>query len=166
MLHLIDEPYDRVCAKIDYMMAHEPGIKEIFYNKRERLFCSALACLIKEDHNEIGFLNLVNENISNILFLDQGILRKYRGIGYGQESIKKLLLCSFNEYIIGETKKTNILANASAQKISKLVYETNDNNYYLFQKERNNEFLDSKEFYEMKKNIEKQKILINKRLNV
>ena len=167
MINLVDEPYDRVFDKIDYMMGHEPGIKEIFYNKRQRLFCTALACLIKEGRTELGFLNLVSENVDNILFLDQGILQKYRGMGYGKEAIRTLLLYNnFQEYIMAETKKTNILANSSAQKISKLVYETDEKNYYLFQKERVNQFLDSKEFYEMKKDIEKQKILVNKNIHV
>lgn len=160
MIHLVDEPYDKVAEKIDYMMGHEKGIREIFYDKRDRLYCSVIACLIKEGHNEVGFLNLVKENVDNILFLDEGIIERYRNRGYGAEAIRMLLLYNnFDEYIIGETKRNNIGSNKSAIRISNLVYQTNEKNYFLFQKEKTNKFLCSEEFYEMKKNIEKQKVL-------
>lgn len=167
MIHLIDEPYDRVADKIDHMMGHENGIKEVFYNKRDRLYCSVIACLIKEGHTDLGFLNIVKEEIDNVLFIDEGIIEKYRNRGYGAEAIKILLLYNyFDEYIIGETKKDNIGSNKSASRISSLVYQTDEKNYYLFQKERVNQFLGSKEFYEMRKNIETQKTLVNRKLHV
>ena len=157
MIYLVDEPYDEVNKKIDYMMGHENGIREIFYYKRDRLICSALACLIKDSRSDIGFLNLVNENIENILFVDQGILEKYRGQGYGKKAIEILISTNnFNEYLIGETKKDNLLANRSASNIGKLIYMHDSLNYYLFQKERTNEFLDSKEFYNIKQKVLKR----------
>lgn len=158
MLELIDKPYEIIIPKIDYMMGHEEGIKNIFYNKRNRLYSSVLSCLIKNDDDDIGFINLVDECIDNILFLDEGILSKYRSNGYGRKAIELLLTNKFKKYIIGETKIDNILANNSASRISKLIYICEDRNYYLFGSERTEEFLNSKEFSNFKK--EKMKIKI------
>lgn len=146
MLELIDKPYDVVGEKIDYMMGHEPGIKEIFYLKRNRLYSSQLAALIRVDDIDVGFLNVVDEGLRNMLFIDQGIIERYRGCGYGKEAIISLINEGiFDEYLIGETKKNNILANNSASKIATLVHQNNDRNYYLFNNNLN-QFLNSNEY--------------------
>jgi len=146
MLELIDKPYDVVSEKIDYMMGHEPGIKEIFYLKRNRLFSSQLAALIRVDDIDVGFLNIVDEGLRNMLFIDQGIIERYRGRGYGKEAIISLINSGmFDEYLIDENKKNNILANNSASKIAPLVHQNSDRNYYLFNNDLN-QFLNSNEY--------------------
>lgn len=159
MIKLITEPYGLVAEKIDYMMGHEDGIKEIFYNKRNRLQCSEMASLIYNNNEPVGFLNVVNQGIDNVLFIDGGITQIYRGKGYGKEALNILLESNlFDEYLIGETQNTNLLANASVSKIGSLVLANNNLNYYLLQRELVKQFMDSEEFTKLKNYVEKTKV--------
>lgn len=155
MLYLKDRPYDEVDSQIRYMMVNEPGIKEIFSDKISRLVDSDLSLLIMEDTTPIGFINLVNENIDDMLFLDMGIIEQYRGKGYGKKAVQKLLEISkgyIYEFIIGETKTTNELANAMTNDFAALVNTTEEGfNYYLFPASRKEEFEKSDFFDEFKK---------------
>lgn len=148
--------YIDVSNVIYNMMGHEDGIKEIFYYKRDRLLASYPSYLILNDGNIVGFINLVYEGIDNIRFIDQAIIKKYRNQGIGRESLKKMKLEFYKAYIIGETKKNNILSNNSAKEIASIIYEKDDINYYLFQ-DRKEAFLNSLEYKELLKHVEKQK---------
>ena len=159
MLELEFEPYLDVYNKIQKIMKTDKDLRKIFYNKQDRLLYSAIYCLIKNDEIDIGFINMVKERIDNIYFLDQGIMEKYRNKGYGRKSIELFMKSvDFDEYLIGETKKDNFLSNLSARKISELIYETNDRNFYLFQPERKEEFIYSEDYVKFKKYINKKKI--------
>ena len=152
-IKLQQQPYEEVGKKIYEFMINEPGIKEIFSEKCTRLIASEFSLLIKLDDIPIGFINLVPENLDNILFLDMGICEKYRGKGYGKKAIKVLLEClgkRFSEYIIGETKETNELANYMSNEDAALIYQKNGYNYYIFPKEKKNEFMNSELYTEFK----------------
>ena len=152
-------PYDEVGMKINHMMAHENGIKEIFYDKKDRLVCSQAAILISVDNNDVGFLNVVNQGLENILFIDQGIIEKYRGKGYGREALQKLLDSKlFEEYLICETKDNNTLANSSIQKIGKFIFSYDDRNFYLLQKEKYDDFINSEELIQLKNNVKGKRL--------
>lgn len=172
MLYLKDKPYDEVGSKIRHMMENETGIKEIFGNKISRLISSPISMLIMEDLNPIGFINLVNENIEDLLFLDMGIIEKYRGQGYGTKAIQTLIEISDGyiwEFIIGKTKKTNIFANAMASTNAALVYSTEEGfNYYIFPASRKEEFENSDIFDVFKDhcdNVPTKKKVINQYYN-
>lgn len=129
---------DKECCIIRDMMLYEDGIRQIFGNNN-RLIGAAYDGLVKYDDEYIGFFLLVEERIKGIYFIDRGIKEQYRGLGIGT-----LIL----EYIINnyrgnhETKKSNIAANKSASKYGTLIYSTDDLNYYLFNKSKE-EFIES-----------------------
>lgn len=161
MINLQFEPYMDVYDKIYEMTKIDPEIKKIFYLKRDRLLSSVIFCLIKNNNIDIGFINMVKEYLDGIYFLDEGILEKYRNRGYGREALLEFKrLVNFDKYLIGETMKNNILSNGSANGISELIYETNDTNYYLFQPELKDKFIQSREYVKLKEYIDKRKRLL------
>ena len=113
-------------------MQEEPGIMEIFHNKISRLYTAGVEMLLLLDDEPIGFLLALNENTQNLLFLDLGIIKKYRGKGYGTLA-KEIFMKIYkgDEFIITETRNTNIGANKSSSKIGSLVYQKDDINFYL-----------------------------------
>ena len=144
------------------MMGYEDGIKEIFYNKLDRLYASNPMCLIILKGEAIGFINLVQEKIDNIKFIDMAISKEYRGNGYGTIAIQALNLSCHRPFIIGETKRDNVAANSIGHKLAKNVYVGNKCNYYLFQPERLNYFVGSNEFKELVNRDEERKIYVKK----
>lgn len=145
-IKLRSQPYDEVGEKIIDFITTDPGIREIFGEKITRVAASEISLLIELNDIPIGFINLVSENINNILFLDMGISENYRGKGYGKEAIRILLDClgeDITEYIIGETKETNSLANSMSNENAALVHQKNGLNYYIFPAERKEEFVNS-----------------------
>ena len=125
------------------MMFHEPGIQEIFNGKQKRLLFSPFTLLIRVNSENIGFFYLVDEQVPNILFLDVGIIQKYRGKGIGRDVLEIIPDIHCSEFIICETKKDNIAANKNSSSVGVLVSETEDRNFYLMQKDRLEEFIDS-----------------------
>lgn len=150
--------YMRVYEEIYRMMGHEPGIKEIYYHKQDRLYASNPMCLVLLDGKPIGFLNLVQEDISNIKFIDGAIISKYRGKGYGKEAIKIFRPDLYKTFIVGEMLRSNLSANCVGQDLASLVYVANKNNYYLFQPNRLDEFIKSNEFQELKERENRKKL--------
>ena len=150
-IYIESELNDKQILLIRNIMKTESGIKEIFENKDDRYNTAYLLSLIKKDNEIIGFLNLVPEHVDGFLFMDMGILEKYRGKGYGKLAyldLEKRLRTK--EFIIAQTKSTNLLANKSAIENGILVY-TEDKleyslNYYLMNKDRYNEFLNSEHY--------------------
>lgn len=161
MINLQFEPYIEVYDKIYEMTRTDAEIKKIFYLKRDRLLSSVIFCLIKNNRTDIGFINIVKEYLDGIYFLDEGILERYRNKGYGKDALIEFRrVVDINKYLIGETLKDNILSNNSANGISELIYETDDKNYYLFQPEMKNEFIQSNEYVKLKEYVDKRKRLL------
>lgn len=154
--------YMDVYKEIDRMMASEEGIKQIYYNKQDRLYASNPMCLIMFYDEPIGFINLVQEDIDNIKFLDQAIIKKYRNMGYGKDAIKLLGVNYCNEYIIGETLVDNVAANRLGNDIACFVHHNRYSNYYLFQPERFFSFIQSPEYIALK---ERDNKVLTKRLH-
>lgn len=126
------------------MMKTEKGIREIFFDKEDRLFCNEVCLLIKKERETIGFLYLTVESIPGILFLDMGIKEKYRGLGIAKLMCQELInRITTEKFIIAETTKGNAKANASALYNGILVYDTDNLNYYLIDKTREQEFKNS-----------------------
>lgn len=141
--------YMDVFNEINHMMGHEPGIQEIYYTKQDRLYAANPMSLIMFHGEPAGFINLVQEDIDNIKFLDAGIIEKYRGLGICKGAIKRLYLDSYKEYIIGETMKNNMAANCVGKNLGDLVYRSRNKMYYLFQPNLTYKFLNSEEFSEL-----------------
>lgn len=139
------EPIDKVSKMVYKYMKNEPGIKEIYKNKMDRLTSSVLVSLILLNDEPIGFLNMVRENVDGVLFADMGIKQEYRGKGYGSKALKSLYNQGYKpqEYIIIETLTSNTLGNLSALSHAILIYEYDDKNYYLVDDGRYNEFINS-----------------------
>ena len=156
--------YMDVYEEIYRMMGHEPGIKEIFYTKQDRLAAANPMCLILVSGRPVGFINLVQEEIDNIKFLDAAIIKKYRNRGIGKEAIQRFRPDLYNAFVVGETLKTNLSANTLGKELGVHVYFGKHNNYYLFQPDRLEEFSRSEEFQELK-NRENGRISFVKRLH-
>lgn len=125
------------------LMEKEKGIKEIFHDKQDRVNSSVVSCLIKKEKETIGFFLLTVENIDGIYFLDIGIKKKYRNKKIAQATCEEIIKLSLPEFIIAETKVTNIGANKSLVPYSSLIHNVEDINYYLLDKNRKQEFLGS-----------------------
>lgn len=154
--------YMDVYNEIDHMMATEKGIKEIYYDKQDRLYASNPMCLIMFYGEPIGFINLVQEEIDNIKFLDEAIIEKYRSLGYGKEALRLLNPSMFKEYIIGETRVDDKVPNIIGSEKGCYVYHNRSYNYYLLQPERTFAFLLSNEYQELKDRGDGEKILIKR----
>lgn len=129
--------------KIINMMYSSPGIKEIFYGKETRVYLSPFILMIQDQDKDIGFAYLVDEQVDGMYFVDVGILEEYRGKGIGKDVLEEFQHLPTKWFIMGETKKDNVLANESSKKYGVVVAETEDRNIYLLQKDRLEEFIDS-----------------------
>ena len=148
MIRLVAANNDLDASKIIRMMNEEETIKDVFKGKTERVVGADISCLIKNDNEDIGFVNLVKEKYDqDFYFLDMGIIKKYQGQGIGKKVFEILLnektIKNLKEFIIGETKKTNEKAIGAVENIGGIkVLETEDRVYYLLQKERIEEFIE------------------------
>lgn len=118
--------------KIKNMMVSEPGIYEIFGNKLDRLIASPISFLILKEEEIIGFVNLVDEDVPHVLYIDKGIIKKHRGNHYSEQANE--ILCQVmptSYYLIGETKSNNIPANRCASKTGTLIYQKEFGKGYL-----------------------------------
>lgn len=117
---------------------------DIFYTKSNRVLFSNVKTIIFKNEQPIGFLNLVDEKVKGALFADIYIDNEYRGKGYASLAYNDLMnKYNGNEFILAETKKDNIGANMSLLKLGTLIKEKDDINYYLMDKSRIDEFLNS-----------------------
>ena len=74
---------------------------------------------------------------------DMGIKKEYRNKKIAQAICEEIIKQSLPEFIIAETKVTNIGANKSLAPYSSLIHNVEDINYYLLDKNRKQEFLES-----------------------
>lgn len=125
------------------LMEKEKGIKEIFHDKQDRVNSSVVSCLIKKEEETVGFFLLAKEAVDGIYFLDMGIKKEYRNKKIAQVICEEIIKLSLPEFIIAETKVTNIGANKSLVPYSSLIHNVEDINYYLLDKNRKQEFLGS-----------------------
>jgi len=122
---------------------------KIFYTKVDRVLFSNVQSIIYKNDEAIGFLNLVDERVRGALFMDIFIDEKYRGNGYASLAYKSLeRKFTGNDFILAETKKDNIGANLSLLKDGTLIKEKDDTNFYLLNKDRVDEFLNSESYNE------------------
>jgi predicted acetyltransferase len=122
-------------------------IKGTFKNIDNRIVVSEYMLFIIMDQKPIGFILLVPEQVNKCLFIDMGIKCEYRSKGYGKKALEILLeQGNIEKYIIAETKNNNLLANSSASDIGILVYQNDNKNYYLFNKEKYNDFINDEDY--------------------
>lgn len=122
---------------------------DIFYTKVNRVLFSNVQTIICKNGEPIGFLNLVDERVKGALFMDMFIEEAYRGNGYASLAYKSLeRKFTGDEFILAETKKDNIGANLSLLKNGTLIKEKDDTNFYLMNKNRVEEFLNSVAYQE------------------
>lgn len=150
----IEGSYNSVARMIVNYMVNEPGIKEIFATKVSRIASSDISALIEVDGNYVGFVNLLKEYTRNMLFVDIGILEQYRGNGYAKGALECIRNLDIKEYIMLEIKSSNKNTNALANDVGCLVYQHNNRNFYLLQKELKDEFLSSNDYDNFKEHCE------------
>ena len=141
------------------MMQNEDGIKDVFRQRTDRLNTTSVSWMIQAGNKTIGFINLVVEKANyDYLFLDMGIIKDYRGKGYGKkflQEVQNLVEHSDLPYVLMETKKNNINANIAAEDIACLITEVEDRNVYLLQKSRLQEFIDTNQMEKLAEHFDK-----------
>lgn len=148
------------------MMNYHEGIKDVFYGRQDRILTTTVSWMIQVNGQNIGFVNLVQEKADDdFLFLDMGIIEKYRGRGIGTEALKRVeQMLNENDftYVIMETRKDNYGANQSAINVGNYLLDVNDRNVYLLQKTKYQEFIDNNMLEELIKHFKapsKRKVL-------
>lgn len=136
------------------MMNNEAGIKDVFAGKMDRLMSSQISLLIQQDNQNIGFVNLVTERCNyDYLFVDMGIIEKYRGQGIGKQVLTMISQLDTEEYILGETRTDNTLANGSVNGIGCYLATFGDRNIYLLQKDKLEKFIDENHLEKLDKHF-------------
>lgn len=141
------------------MMNTEEGIREIFGGRDDRIMTAKSSWLIKANDNNIGFINLVTEKAnSNFLFLDMGIIKAYRGKGYGKKFLEEVQHITERKedytYVLMETRCNNDSANGISKSVGFYLTTFDDRNVYLLQKSRLQEFIDTNQMEELAKHYE------------
>ena len=140
------------------LMNTEEGIREIFGGRYDRLMTAKNSWLIKANDNNIGFINLVTEKANHkFLFLDMGIVKAYRGKGYGKkflEEVQSEVENSNLTYVLMETRQDNDSANGVSKSVGCYLTTFGDRNVYLLQKSRLQEFIDTNQMEELAKHYE------------
>ena len=114
------------------MMQYESGIREVYSELVDKLFTSQYTALIESHGENVGFVLGSYDNLENILFVDMGIIEKYRNQGLGTLALQKLSHeYAGNDYLIGEVKLNNIPALGCASLVGDLIMNNGLYNYYL-----------------------------------
>lgn len=141
-------------ARIREMM----GSEEVFKNRKDRQRLSEISAIILADYKEAGFVNLVRENKSeSFLFLDMVILEEYRNKGVGKKVFEILQSFGIYSLIFAAAKIDNIAANKTAEEVCIRVATIDDNNIYLVQKDRYDEFITHNYMSELYEHYEREK---------
>lgn len=147
-MKLIRETYEKIGNKPEkditsrILRVMEKFKNDEFCGKNTRLFASFLSYVITEDNEDIGFLYLVKENYNNILFMDIGVISKYRGRGIASSATKEvvdIMTQHFSDFVIAEVRSNNI---ASLKVVEKLNGIKVGEQHYLLQPERKKEYLE------------------------
>ena len=133
------DDYYKVCD----MIKVDDALSDIFLYKEDRITNSAYAAIIEYDNKDVGFVSVLNEKGDyNFFTIDMGILKEYRSKGIGKEVLEIIKEIPCKDFIIGETRKSNIGANKTTSSVGILIAESDKYNYYLLQKERIEEFIE------------------------
>lgn len=141
------------------MMDKEDGIKKIFGGRSDRLMATDNSWMIKANDKNVGFINLVTEKANHrFLFLDMGIIKAYRGKGYGKRflgEVQKIVEENdYFTYVLMETKQDNDSANKISKDVGCYLTSFDDRNVYLLQRSRLQEFVDTNKMEELAKHYE------------
>ena len=143
-----------------HMMNREDGIRDVFVGRTDRIINADISWMIQAGNKNIGFINLVVEKCNyNYLFLDMGIIKEYRGKGYGKKfltEVQQLVEANDLPFVLMETTKDNNNANGVGKGIGCFITEVGDRNIYLLQKSRLQEFIDSNQMEELAKHYGKE----------
>lgn len=150
--------YNRVMDIIN----NDKEINNIFFTKKNRFMLSQFTYLITVDGEDAGFINLLYEDgDDSFLVLDRGVIEKFRGMGIGTMALDFIKSQNFEDFIIGETRKNNNGSNKSLSKFGVMVADSDEFNYYLLQKEKLGEFIDSDGLEKLGKHYQTDKNKIN-----
>ena len=105
---------------------------------RSRLANSCYTAIVEYDNKDIGFVMIVNNPRTNKNEVDMGILKEYRGKGYGTEALgilKDIIVANELEVEI-QTKRKNVAAITSmVYNGFKLVRDDKEHYYYTIPEE-------------------------------
>lgn len=139
-VNLRQKPFDNVFENVIEIIKSDTGIQSAYNNHQSRIISGVYTSLIEHEEKAIGYINLTPESTREFLLLDIGIIEKYRGKGYSELALRKLLYINFKQYIIAQVKNSNIPSNKMANKVGINVCNLGDNNIYLLQSDREVEF--------------------------
>lgn len=131
---------EEVTKVIDFIYKDE-DLKDTFAEEkkfRPRLLYAGYVALIQKEEKDIGFVIVVNNTKTNKNEVDIGILKEYRGKGYGKEALRILkdIIILNNIEVEIQTKQKNIAAiNSITKNGFILVREDKEHYYYSIPKE-------------------------------
>lgn len=151
---LITDPKDKISLNVRKIFDNSDyEIKRVFYEQYQRLDMAEFVSLIQSStHQTLGFLNLVDENIPNTLFLDLAVIKQFRNRQIGKKAIIELLeKYEISKYLIAETQINNNSANHMLEFFGDFVFQERDIRYYFIEGKRSyNEFLQDSAFEKLK----------------
>lgn len=153
-IQLVTDPRNDVSLNIRNIFDHSDyEISRVFYEQYQRLDDAEFISLIQSsNHQTLGFLNLVDEDISNTLFLDIAIMKEFRNSQIGKRAIIQMLeTYQTSKYLIAETQVDNISAKYMLDFFGDFFYQEKDLMYYFIENERNcSDFLQDCAFEQLK----------------
>ena len=127
----------------------------VFAGKQDRFAISYFSYLIRYDNKDIGFIYATPERrYRNGLFIDMALLKEYRGKGIGKEVLEKFCLIHNNIYMFGEVLEYNKASNIISSKVGVEIAP----GYYLFPKDKYEEFINSGELDKFLNNINQEEL--------
>ncbi len=132
-------------SEIFDMMTEDNGIKDYYEDKLSSIIKSAYSFIIKCDDKTAGFINLLREaEYEKFLFLDIGIKDEYRNRGIATDMIKFIASLPLKDYVF--IKSNNQYINKAIIKLGcKKIIEYQNDNIYLLQNEKYEQFITDKE---------------------
>ena len=127
----------------------------VFAGKPDRFAISYYSYLIRYDNKDIGFIYATPEQrYKNGLFIDMALLKEYRGKGIGKEVLENFCLNHNDIYMFGEVLEDNKASNIISSKVGVEIAP----GYYLFPKDKYEEFINSGELDIFLNNIKQEEL--------
>ena len=150
-------------TRMSKVISSDKEISNLFGDRWDRMYSGIYTYLITYNGKDVGFINILFErNDNSFLVIDMGIKKRYRNKGIGTKAMQLIKEKDINTFIIAETEKDNISGIKSLDKVGLKVAESEEQAYYLVQKERIEEFINNDYLEKLSRHfkVEEIKILV------
>lgn len=113
-------------------------IRNSFYNEKRFMDSIKFSSLIEmNDKTIVGFLNLMDYDVTETLFLDIGIFKEFRNQNMAKKAIIDLLIFHQNsKYLIGKTIIDDPVARRMLSFFGDCIYQDKNDIYYFLENEK------------------------------